>query len=74
MKKLILLLVMFLISGIWFETGAQLPFYRPTKYKPLKRGMTKSQVKKVQKGKNFYYHNKHGKLKKLDETFDYFSK
>jgi len=70
MKKMIVLLIVFLGLGTIGTSGTigtvesgtvgtvgtgeiQFPFFRPTKNKPIKR-MTKRQVKKVQKGKNFY--------------------
>jgi hypothetical protein len=62
MKKLIIIMMaIFLVSGIWSEVAAQ-PFSGRTKHKLMKR-MTRHQVGKAQKGKTLYYHHK-GKLHK----------
>jgi hypothetical protein len=61
MKRIILVLVAILV-GIWFEASAQQPFYRPTKHKLMKH-MTRHQVKKANKNKTLYVRH-HGKMKK----------
>jgi len=58
MKKLLLFLIVFLISGICSSA----PFFRQTKHKPIKR-MTTAQVRKAQKGETLYTHKK-GKVVK----------
>jgi len=76
MKRAILFVIMivFLTSGRCYGmqgtagtigtvgTVNQLPFYKPTRHKMVKR-MKQSQVRKAQKGKNFYFRKK-GKMRK----------
>lgn len=55
MKKLILLLItIFLGTGLWSSVGAQTPFFKQAKHKLVKK-MTRKQVRNAQKGKDFYY-------------------
>lgn len=61
MKKSVLLLVIFLMSGICFSAQGE-PFNRPTKHKTVKR-MTRSQVRKAQRG-HTYYHRVNNQIKR----------
>jgi len=70
MKRAILFMIMiiFLTSGRCYGmqgtavTVNQLPFYKPTKHKTVKR-MKRRQVRKAQNGKNFYF-RKNGVVRK----------
>ena len=63
MKKLIAILIIFLVSGTCFQANAKNdPFFRPTKNKTVKR-MTRTQVRKAQLGYN-YYHRVNNKSKR----------
>ena len=59
MKKIIIYLILVLLA----LPAASQPFAGRTKHHTVKR-MTRSQVRKAQKGKTYYYRTNDGKLKK----------
>lgn len=64
MKKLLLIITIVILSSISVESKAQcFPFEGRTTHKTVKK-MSKRQVRDAQHGRNMYYRDKKGNVKK----------
>ena len=62
MKKLIIILSFFLISGIWSEGTAQETFFRGTKHRTVTK-LKNHELRKIQSGHNLYSRDSRGVFK-----------
>ena len=62
MKKLLLILTIFVTSGICFEATAQETFHRKTKHRPVKT-LKRHELRKIQSGHNLYSRDSRGVYK-----------
>jgi len=62
MKKLIIILSFFLISGIWSEGTAQETFFRGTKHRTVTK-LKNHELRKIQSGHKLYSRDSRGSYK-----------
>jgi hypothetical protein len=62
MKKLIILITFFVMSGIWSEATAQETFHRKTKHRTVKT-LKRHELRKIQSGHNLYSRDSRGSYK-----------
>jgi hypothetical protein len=62
MKKLIILITFFVMSGIWSEAAAQQTFYRKTKHRTVTT-LKRHELRKIQSGHNLYSRDSRGSYK-----------